>query len=141
MTTDKQSLIDLHRKLYEDLIMRRLKNFNRLLDKKMLKMRLESVLGLKPRVLFFLPDSNDFEDYVQVKQESYKKWKQLKNAKLVIKMIASVILSVSSLIVLNRIKNILSILIKKYELAKSKKKKAKQRKKKYRNKNSALPIR
>ena len=112
-----------------------------MLDKKMLKLRLESVLVLKPRVIFFLPDSNDLEDYVQVKLESYKKWEQLKNAKLVIKMIASVVLSVSSLIVLNRMKNILLMLIKKYELAKNKKKKAKQRKKKkYRNKTSALPI-
>ena len=111
-----------------------------MLDKKMLKLRLESVLVLKPRVIFFLPDSNDLEDYVQVKLESYKKWEQLKNAKLVIKMIALVVLSVSSLIVLNRIKNILSILIKKYELAKNKKKKAKHRRKKFRNKKSPLPI-
>ena len=111
-----------------------------MLDKKMLKLRLEPALGLAPRGLFFLPDSN-LEGYVQVKLENYKKWEQLKNAKLVIKMIVSVVLSVSSLIVLNRMKNILSILVKKYELAKSKKKKSKQRKKKkYRNKNSALPI-
>ena len=107
-----------------------------MLDKKMLKMRLESVLGLKPRVLFFLPDSNDLENYVQVKLESYKKWEQLKNAKLVIKMIASVVLSVSSLLVLNRMKNILSISIKKYNLAKRNKKRAKKRKK-YSNYKSA----
>ena len=107
----------------------RLVNFNKILDIKIQKMEI-SVLELiiNKRILFFLPDDSNIEVYIEQKLKDKKKQDKLKKAKLLIKMITSLVMSVSFLLIANTIRRILNINIKGFDLAKIRKEKAKRKK-------------
>ena len=110
--------------------MRRLTNFNRLLDIKIEKFNSLLSLGIKPRVLFILPDASSFVEYLNQKIKDKKKRDRLKKAKMLIKIIAALVMSISFLLIARTMKQMLAARTKRYKLRKARIEKAKRRRKK-----------
>ena len=107
----------------------RLKNFNRLLDIKIEKLKVSSeTVQLNRRMIFLFPDVSNIEAYIEQKLKDKKKQDQLKNAKLVIKMIAALVMSISFLLIARIMKRILMMKVKRLKLSRNKKEKGKRKK-------------
>ena len=116
---------------------KRLQNFDRLLDEKIEKFNnLTMSVVFNRRMLFLLPDIDNFDAYIEQKIEDKKKQEQLTKAKLVIKMIAALVMSVSFLLIAKTMYQMLSTEVKRFDLAKVKKQKAKRKKSKKKKLNS-----
>ena len=116
---------------------KRLQNFDRLLEEKIEKFNnLTTSVKLNRRMLFLLPDINNFDAYIEQKIEDKKKQEQLTKAKLVIKMIAALVMSVSFLLIAKTMYQMLSTEVKWFDLAKVKIQKAKRKKSKKKKLNS-----
>ena len=74
--------------------------------------------------------------FIEQKIEDKKKQEQLTKAKLVIKMIAALVMSVSFLLIAKTMYQMLSTEVKRFDLAKVKKQKAKRKKSKKKKLNS-----
>ena len=113
---------------------KRLQNFDRLLEEEIEKFNnLTTSVKLNRRMLFLLPDINNFDAYIEQKIEDKKKQEQLTKAKLVIKMIAALVMSVSFLLIAKTMYQMLSTEVKRFDLArvineKTKRKKLKKKK-------------
>ena len=108
---------------------KRLQNFDRLLEEKIEKFNnLTTSVKLNRRMLFLLPDINNFDAYIEQKIEDKKKQEQLTKAKLVIKMIAALVMSVSFLLIAKTMYQMLSTEVKRFDLAKVIKEKTKPKK-------------
>ena len=108
---------------------KRLQNFDRLLDEKIEKFNnLSSSVKFNRRMLFLLPGIDNFDAYIEQKIEDKKKQEQLTKAKLVIKMIAALVMSVSFLLIAKTMYQMLSTEVKRFDLAKVIKEKTKRKK-------------
>ena len=106
----------------------RLQNFDRILDLKIRNFNnLTSSVEFTRRMLFLLPDVDNIDAYIERKIEDKKREEQLRTAKLVIKMIAALVMSLSFVLIAKTTKQILKTKIKRFDLAKRKKEKAKQK--------------
>ena len=104
----------------------RLKNFNRILDIKIEKLNDSRVaVQFNRRMIFLFPDVSNIEAYIEQKLKDKKKQDQLKNAKLVIKMIAALVMSISFLLIARIMTKIVMIKVKRLKLSRSKKEKGK----------------
>ena len=116
---------------------KRLQNFDRLLDEKIEKFHnLSSSVKFNRRMVFLLAGIDNFDAYIEQKIEDKKKQEQLTKAKLVIKMIAALVMSVSFLLIAKTMYQMLSTEVKWFDLAKVKKQKAKRKKSKKKKLNS-----
>ena len=128
-TTDVQVLLELNTRLYTEALMRRLRNYNKILDVKMTNFKLSSVLNLQPRFLFVFPDASSLEEFIKRKIRDEEKQKLLKTVKIFTKIIAALVMSISFLLINRTLKRILMTTIKTYELRKSRKEKTKRKNK------------
>ena len=129
-TPDKQSLMEINTELYISNLLRRLSNFNRILDRRIKEFKNRKVsIDMKSRLIFLLPDKTKIEDYISRKLEDNKRFDRLKLAKLLVKIIAGLVMSYSFLLTANTMKKILVVKVKSYELNKALKAKAKQKRK------------
>ena len=106
--------------------MRQLTNFDRLLDAKIEKFH--STIKTKPRILFILPDSDHFQEYLRQKIKDKEKRDRLKKAKMIIKIIAALVMTISFLLIALIMKRMLTSRNKNFELKKAKVEKAKRKK-------------
>ena len=100
--------------------MRQLINYNRLLDEKIKKFRRRLATSkLKPRRQFVIPetDSTNF-DAKLVKLEDKVKRNKLEKAKLMLKILAASIMSITFLLMAYKMRRILMVLMKTYDLKK-----------------------
>ena len=119
--------------------MRQLINYNRLLDEKIKKFRRRLATSkLKPRRQFVIPetDSTNF-DAKLVKLEDKVKRNKLEKAKLMLKILAASIMSITFLLMAYKMRRILMVLMKTYDLKKVLKQK---RKKKTKKRNSKITV-
>ena len=114
--------------------LKRLENFNRLLDLKIEQTNLVS--EMKTNGLSRSIDVSYIETYKDQKVKDKNKKGQLGKAKLVIEMITKLIMSISLLMIIKTLKSILMTQIRRLILAKNKKEKSKR--KKLQNKNKLL---
>ena len=110
--------------------MRRLTNYNRLLDIKIEKFNSLLSIDIKPRVLFILPDASSFVEYLNQKIKEKEKRDRLKKAKMLIKIIAALVMSISFLLIARTMKQMLVARTKRYKLRKAAIEEAKRRRKK-----------
>ena len=134
-TTDAQDLLATHARLYRERIMSRLTNFENTLDLKMSKFNLlvsiySSSLEIKSRIMFLFPDANSFEEYLSEKIKNKENRERLQKAKMLIKIVAALVMSISFLSVARTMKIMLKIRTKSYKLRKARKEKSKRRKEK-----------
>ena len=125
-----------------------------MLDDRMFKYKLQQVLGVQRRFIFFLPGVDDIDEYIRQKLEDKAKQKKLKkrvrhflsvyishvdqtsgkkgirikNAKSITKMISALVMSVSFLLSTKFLQRMLKAKAKSYKLAKAAKEKARQKK-------------
>ena len=118
--------------------MRRLTNYDRILEKKMKEFHKQSSLvNQKSRMVFLFPDVTNFDEYIRRKIQNKKKLDQLQKAKSLVKIISCLVMSVSFILVGKISDRILKIKISSYFLSKKRKAKAKRKKKK--RKQSSKP--
>ena len=128
-TTDVQVLLELNTRLYTEALMRRLTNYNKILDEKMTEFNLGVILNVQPRFLFVFPDASSLEEFIKRKIRDEEKQKLLKTVKIFTKIIAALVMSISFLLINRTLKRILMTAIKTYELRKSRKEKSKRKNK------------
>ena len=129
-TTSSESPIEINTRLFTERVMRRLTNYNRLLDIKIEKFDSLLSLGIKPRVLFILPDASSFVEYLNQKIKDKIKRDRLKTAKMLIKINAALIMSISFILIARTMKQMLVTETKCYKLRKATIEKAKRTRKK-----------
>ena len=130
----------MHSKLFVERTIRRLANFDKLLDEKITKYELYLSLDIKPRILFMLPEVKNFEEYLKRKIKDKEKETRLKKAKMLIKIIAALVMCFSFLLISSTMKCLLDLSRKMYELKKVKITKAKRRKNKKKQRKTILNV-
>ena len=137
-TTDVQSLQEINIGLYTEALMRRLTNYNKILDEKMTEFNLGIILNVQPRILFVFPDANSFEEYIERKIKDKQKQELLKKFKMLTKIIAALVMSISFLFIVKTVTRILTTLTKSYNLKKDKKEKVKRKNKQNKRKSEDI---
>ena len=119
--------------------MRQLINYNRLLDEKIKKFRRRLATSkLKPRRQFVIPETDSTNFHAKlVKLEDKVKRNKLEKAKLMLKILAASIMSITFLLMAYKMRRILMVLMKTYDLKKVLKQK---RKKKTKKRNSKITV-
>ena len=112
-------------RIFTEQVMRRLSNYNRLLDQKIAKF--DSPVELKARILFILLDADIFQEYLKEKIKDKEKRDRLKKAKILTKIIAAMVMIISFLLITMTMERMLNIRTRKFEL---RKRSSKQRKNK-----------
>ena len=136
-TADVQSLQVINIGLYTEALMRRLTNYNKILDEKMTEFNL-GILNVQPRILFVFPDANSFEEYIERKIKDKQKQELLKKFKMLTKIIAALVMSISFLFIVKTVTRILTTLTKSYNLKKDKKEKVKRKNKQNKRKSEDI---
>ena len=111
---------DLEREIrfLKERVMRQLTNFDRLLDAKIEKFH--STIKIKPRILFILPDADHFQEFLRQKIKEKEKRDRLKKAKMIIKINAALVMTISFILIVYVMKQILTTRKKTYALKNSK---------------------
>ena len=107
-------------RIFTEQVMRRLLNYNRLLDQKIANF--DSPVEVKARILFILPDADNFQKYLNEKIKDKEKRDRLKKAKMVIKINAALVMTISFLLITRLMKRLLDLRTRNYELRKARRK-------------------
>ena len=109
-------------RIFTEQVMRRLLNYNRLLDQKIAKF--DSPVEIKSRILFLLPDADKIREYLKEKIKEKEKRDRLKKAKMVIKINAALVMTISFILITRLMKRLLDIITRNNELRKTRRKRA-----------------
>ena len=127
-TTINQAAYELD--LFVNQTLRRLTNYNRLLDKKILTFKLvfnSTEFLPNRRLIFLLPNVDDLDQYLEKKLEDKEKHDKLLNVKSVIKIFSLLVMTITFLGIIFILKAIHETKYRNYMLIKARKAKAKRK--------------
>ena len=120
--------------------MRRLVNYNRMLDEKISKFTVLKPLSTNRRFIFVFPEV-DIEAYIARKIQDKEKLKLLKKMKSLFKTVSAMVMSITFVFLMKIMRKMLAAKIKNYQQKKIKREKLKKRKReKKRNSNSTIDV-
>ena len=120
--------------------MRRLVNYNRMLDEKISKFTVLKPLSTNRRFIFVFPEV-DIEAYIARKIQDREKLKLLKKMKSLFKTVSAMVMSITFIFLMKIMRKMLAAKYKNYQLKKIKSEKLKKRKReKKRNSNSTIDV-
>ena len=107
--------------------MRRLVNYNRMLDEKISKFTVLKPLSTNRRFIFVFPEV-DIEAYIARKIQDKEKLKLLKKMKSLFKTVSAMVMSITFIFLMKIMRKMLAAKIKNYQQKKIKREKLKKRK-------------
>ena len=118
--------------------MRRLVNYNRMLDEKISKFTVLKPLSTNRRFIFVFPEV-DIEAYIARKIQDKEKLKLLKKMKSLFKTFSAMVMSITFIFLMKIMRKMLAAKIKNYQQKKIKREKLKKRKRE-KKRNSSITI-
>ena len=126
--------------LFVNQTMRRLVNYNRMLDEKIYKFAVLKPLSTNRRFIFVFPEV-DIEAYIARKLQDKEKLKLLKRVKSIFKTVSAMVMSITFISLMKIMRKMLAAKNKNYQLKKIKREKLKKRRrKKKRNSNITIDV-
>ena len=120
--------------------MRRLVNYNRMLDEKISKFTVLKPLSTNRRFIFVFPEV-DIEAYIARKIQDKEKLKLLKKMKSLFKTVSAMVMSITFVFLMKIMRKMLAAKIKNYQQKKIKREKLKKRKRETkRNSNITIDV-